>query len=679
MGVRDDERAQSIQIGAVLLFGALILAFASYQAFIVPEQNRNVEFSHNQQVQQQLQELRNGIVSITGDGDGRSVTIPLGTTYPDRAVAVNPGPVTGTLRTVGTTDDGVNASIANATTGGETGDFWNGTTRNLTTGALAYEPNYNVLDSAGTTWYENSVLYSRYREGVQPATGQRLISGSRLTLVALNGSLSVTRSGAATVDVGALSASTRRVAVTNTTGERVVVTVPTRLNQSTWETLLEPERVAQGGHVAAVDVVSGPGEFRELRLGLEQDVTYQLQLARAGVGTRTQRPEASYLTTVSGDGESVAEAGSQRVVVEVRDRFNNPVSGVRVDANTSRDDSVVRPRNDTTDEEGRAVFTYRAPDDVNGGPKADALNASLALDPAATTGFDATTPENVSVALTVRNTDGSGTSSGGGGAYTVSWRTPGGQQGVTCSGGSCDVNASKSGTVLLTMETNPTADDAAVEYTLSDGTVGVLNTTSGQTNASGADTVGFDALTTGDVSAFTTSGGSGDELPLTVTEVPDCNPVLSESFESGTLPSGWTYTQVTSPGDGGVNDDTSNSGQYSAFVSQEAGYVRSATADTTDCSSVTVEAWVRKGGSFSEPPESGEDLYLQYQAADDSWNTIAFYEPEDYADGESFTVSESITDPQAAHADFRLRWYLIDGSGSGYDFWHFDDVSVDGS
>ena len=37
-----DERGQAIQIGAVLLFGLLIISFASYQAFVVPNQNKQI-------------------------------------------------------------------------------------------------------------------------------------------------------------------------------------------------------------------------------------------------------------------------------------------------------------------------------------------------------------------------------------------------------------------------------------------------------------------------------------------------------------------------------------------------------------------------------------------------------------------------------------------------------------
>jgi hypothetical protein len=114
-----DDRGQSIQIGAVLLFGALVVALAGYQAFVVPQQNEAVEFSHSQTVQNDIQELRNALVSATGEASTRSVSVTLGTRYPDRAFAVNPGPASGSLRTAGTSDPGVALEVANATAAGE--------------------------------------------------------------------------------------------------------------------------------------------------------------------------------------------------------------------------------------------------------------------------------------------------------------------------------------------------------------------------------------------------------------------------------------------------------------------------------------------------------------------------------------------------------------------------------
>jgi hypothetical protein len=412
-----DERGQAIQIGAVLLFGLLIISFASYQAFVVPNQNKQIEFKHSQQVQEQLQDLRNGIVSIPGGGNGRSVSIPLGTQYPSRAFALNPGPATGTLRTAGTTDSSINMSVRNATTDGETGDFWDGDPRNYSSGALVYTPNYNEYQQAPRTIYENTVLYNENRNRNLTVTGQEVIDGRRINLVSLNGSLSIARSNAVAVDLQAVSTSTRTVPVTNPAdGRNVTVTVPTRLNESSWRSLLEAEFIEKGGHITGLTTEPVPGtDFKRLEIQLEEGVQYDLRLSRVGVGTGVQSPSNAYLTTVSGGGTTIAEDGRRQLVVEVRDRFNNPVSGQRVEAavgggSSGSIDGSVR----TTDEDGRATFEYGAPADISGTrQETNDINVSMTGDPSAST-FDPTTVDGVSLSVSVENTDGSGLGGTGG-------------------------------------------------------------------------------------------------------------------------------------------------------------------------------------------------------------------------------------------------------------------------
>jgi hypothetical protein len=408
-----DERGQAIQIGAVLLFGILIVGLSTYQAFVVPDQNRQIEFNHNQEVQQELQDLRNGIVSIPGGSDGRSVTVPLGVQYPSRVVAVNPGPATGSLRTTGTANGDVNATVLNATAEGETGDFWDGQDQVYTTGGLVYRPSYNEYRQAPRTVYDSTVLFNQFGGRNLSITGQRLVTDERINLVTLNGSLNVARSGATSVDLQAVSSSARTIAVENASaGENVTIAVATRLNESVWRTLLEPELVENGGHVYNVssEPIAGT-QFQQLSIRLESDVEYTLRVTRVGVGTGIKDPNGEYLTTVSGNGSAVPEGSTQKLVVEVRDGLNNPVSGVEVNASANR--SSVLPSTDTTDADGRIAFTYEPPSDIDGGPKSVAVNLSTVVDPATRSSFDPETVDNVSFSLTVRNTDGSGTGGSG--------------------------------------------------------------------------------------------------------------------------------------------------------------------------------------------------------------------------------------------------------------------------
>jgi len=412
---RDDERGQAIQVGAVLLFAALIIAFSTYQAFVVPNQNREVEFNHNQEVQGDLLEVRNSIASMPGGNAGRSIRVDLGARYPSRLVALNPGPATGTLRTIGTNDDRYKLTITNATTTGETGDYWNGSTHVYNTGGLAYAPNYNLYDQAPRTIYENSVLYNDGRDRSITVTEQQLIRGNRITLVTLNGSLGTTRSGTISVDPKPLSTSTRTVTVSNQS-HNVTVRVPTRLSAAQWRNLTAGETNVEG---LTVDEGAVDGDWGLLKLDLEPDTTYDLRMAKVGVGTGYSDPTAEYILPVAGNESTVPEGGTQRVVVEVRDGYNNPVEGVQVNASASLADASVSPTQREANEEGQVVFTYDATDvDIDGiAQETERLNISFdtpssGLD---TTTFDRQASENVTVELTIRNADDSGLGGGGGG------------------------------------------------------------------------------------------------------------------------------------------------------------------------------------------------------------------------------------------------------------------------
>ncbi|MDZ7702010.1 MAG: hypothetical protein U5J98_08030 [Halobacteriales archaeon] len=100
-------------------------------------------------------------------------------------------------------------------------------------------------------------------------------------------------------------------------------------------------------------------------------------------------------------------------MVEVRDRFNNPVSNVTVEANVTKPanggaTSQMYPRlTATTQADGRATFTYTAPDDVSGAQEAD---INMTFD-----GDGTVRNETVTFDVRVLDADGSGGSGGAGG------------------------------------------------------------------------------------------------------------------------------------------------------------------------------------------------------------------------------------------------------------------------
>jgi len=363
-----DERAQSIQIGAVLLFAVLIIAFSSYQAFAVPNQNAEVEFNHNQDVQTQIQELRNTIVSVPGATSSRSVSVTLGTQYPSRVIARNPGPPSGTLRTDGTADSDHHVPIRNAQASGETGDYWTGTApKRFNSGTLEYSPNYNVYGEAPTTYYEHSLAYNQFRSGNITLSDQNIVSGREITLVTLNGSLSRTSTGTTSVDVQPVSRSSRTVSVTDDGTNNVSVSFLSRLPASTWnETLSEEVDPSPGSgdddrYIADVSDQPGPGPYYNITLTFERGVDYRLQMAKAGVGTRVTEESATYLTDISGDGSSVERGDTTELVVEVRDAYNNPVADTTVNASVAGTNTgSVAETQKQTDDSGRVTFSYES-------------------------------------------------------------------------------------------------------------------------------------------------------------------------------------------------------------------------------------------------------------------------------------------------------------------------------
>ncbi len=515
MRFRDNERAQSVQIGAVLLFAVLVLSFTTYQAAVVPDQNREVEFDHSQRVQGQFQELRNAVVSMAGGGGQRSTAVQLGTRYPSRAVAMNPPPPAGTLRTAGTADPRVNVSISNAVADGETGDVWNGTARNYTTGAVVYEPGYNVYRTAPSTVYEQTVLYNSFDGRDLSLTSQTFVDGDELSLIALNGSLTRTSSGAASVDARPVSAGERTIRVTGTASEPITVTVPTRLANETWTELLRPEYDDEGGRIDRQFYEDVPGEsYDRLHLRLVPG-DYRLRLTKVGVGTGVTDEPATYLTDATDGSTTVRRGETVDVTVEARDDYNNPVRDVTV--NASAEAGSVSPATGTTGEDGRATVTYDA-----GGvdPGTYDMNVSLsAIDGS----FDGETGENVTVPVRVTASSGGP----GDGAYEVDWRSPegddsnGGAALSDCSAESCvwDVGASDGDSLTLNATLSPRYDGVGVDFAVDNSTIADVNPGAGETDADGSRTTELTANANGTVEVLASANEDGDVITVEVTNV----------------------------------------------------------------------------------------------------------------------------------------------------------------
>ena len=334
MTLRGDDRAVAVQIGAVILLGFIVVSLSLYQATVVPNENQQVEFQHNQRVQSDMLEVRNAILGTAATGSAAPATVELGTRYPARVVAVNPAPPSGTLSTSSLGQISVrNATADDADTTTEdypeTADFWNGTTHNYTTKSLEYRPSYANYDNAPTTVYENGLVYNRFRGGNVTRSGQPVVAGTRISLVALSGNLSQGGASSLLVDPQPVSVSTRTISVTNdAAGENVSVVVPSELSANEWRNLLNET----GDYDPAADSSNGAYVYRVadrtagVELYFESGATYQLKLSKVGVGQGVGDTDPAYLTSAEDLIEDPFVDRTYPFVVEVRDRYNNPVS-----------------------------------------------------------------------------------------------------------------------------------------------------------------------------------------------------------------------------------------------------------------------------------------------------------------------------------------------------------------
>ena len=347
-----DERAQSTLVGFILLFGILVIAFSSYQAVVVPNQNAEVEFNHNQDVQTDMQELRNSLVDVRSverieEGEyeivseHRPARVRLGTQYPARLIALNPPAPTGTLETE---KPGENVRLERAEVvdpsayyddpEGVIEDF--GQT-GFETRFLTYSPGYNEYRNAPETVFEHSLLYNEFRNEDErlELQDQQLITdrsegGSRLNIILFSGDISRASAQSITVDPETVDGPTAPIRITGEGGEDITLTLPTNA-PDLWEERLEEQ--------PNVDIET-PGNTVEITL--DGDETHQLRLTRVaidgGTGSNTftpiqlkevppEREQRSQFTTLIAETNAVGGGGNSISEIEFEwVASNNPDS-----------------------------------------------------------------------------------------------------------------------------------------------------------------------------------------------------------------------------------------------------------------------------------------------------------------------------------------------------------------
>lgn len=378
MDLRGDDRGQSVQVGAILMFAVLVILLATYQTTVVPNDNRGAEFEHSLDAEEDLLDVRNGILRSYQTGETTPVTVKLGMLYPRHSFGVNPAPVGGTLRTapggtvsVSDTDGTVDACpISNETK------------------TMNYSAGYNYLQQPPTLVYENTVLYADYGSGNRVMiSGQSLVQGDEINLIALRGNYSEN-------GIGATDIQPRAGRYRSTPTDDPTIRIPTRLSESRWERLLEDE-VENPDDVTVSETADGSV--------LEVDLTGAYDV-RCGLVGANSEPEGG--PRLAGPGTEINPAGPGDVSVE-NFAYDSSAGSITADFNNTADEA-------TTVTKARVAFYYTAsnnkPPDalvIDGHTESFDVGGSMqALDD------PITIPANDVVTLTFRNADASKLSSG---------------------------------------------------------------------------------------------------------------------------------------------------------------------------------------------------------------------------------------------------------------------------
>jgi hypothetical protein len=171
---------------------------------------------------------------------------------------------------------------------------------------------------------------------------------------------------------------------------------------------------------------------------------------------------------------------------------------------------------------------------------------------------------------------------------------------------------------------------------------------------------------------ISSASGSNEAAPASGPQ-PSSTPtsIWSDDFETGSLSSNWTITGSTN--DAGVGTYTANSGKYSMYTRQGTVTVTSKVINLASYSKIQIKYWIRRGGNFSERPDSNEDLIVEYLDSKSSWIQLDKFLGSGTS-GQVYNSMHNVTN--ATHSGFRIRFKQTGGSGNNSDYWHIDDVNI---
>lgn len=180
------------------------------------------------------------------------------------------------------------------------------------------------------------------------------------------------------------------------------------------------------------------------------------------------------------------------------------------------------------------------------------------------------------------------------------------------------------------------------------------------------------------------TGGSGVDWDywhiddIVITEKAASRPPLTlgscDDFEQGM--SNWNITSAG--GNAGINTATSQSPSSSMFTNSGVVTVTSNDINTNNAQFNGVSMWIRRGSdAFSEDPDNGENFVVEYLNNALNWVTLETFLGNG-TPGQVYTRTYNLP-ATAQHTGFQLRFRQTGGNNGLYDYWHVDDVCIEGS
>lgn len=167
-----------------------------------------------------------------------------------------------------------------------------------------------------------------------------------------------------------------------------------------------------------------------------------------------------------------------------------------------------------------------------------------------------------------------------------------------------------------------------------------------------------------------------DDVVVREIATPRFTGAFCDNFEAGL--GRWSITAEGAPGGANIGDASIGSLAFQSATREldmRWGYVSAATFKT-DMRGVTgnITYWVRSGTNTTRDPVTNENLVVEYQSSAGVWTNLATY-PGSAAAGTTYSATH-VLPVDARHANFRLRFRQLAGSGYDRSYWHVDDVCV---